>query len=283
MISLGTAIIVREDFDDFDRARLQFLPMVNPEYMPSGIQGEPYFRWRGGDVSRIEGLSDAVFALSLTLLVVALEVPSSSQELITVFWQFPAFALCFGFILWVWYEHYIYHRRYGFEDGMTVALNGLLLFFIVFYVFPLKFLASALVTGPLTGDPTVQNISQGTTVMLFYSGGFVAIFAVLALMYWRAWRLRDRIHLDLLERIATRGALRRHLLSIAVGLGSIILAVAVPQHPAWSGMIYFLMGPVQGISGYLTGRELERAMEAESEGAGIVDDDRESQGEVTTD
>ena len=71
--------------------------------------------------------------------------------------------------------------------------------------------------------------------------------------------------LDLLERIATWGAVRRHLLSIAVGLGSIVLAVAVPQHPAWSGMIYFLMGPVQGISGYLTGKELERAMEAGTE------------------
>lgn len=250
--------------------------MIDPTYLPSGLQGEPYFRWRGGDVSRIEGLSDAVFALSLTLLVVALEVPSSSQELITVFWQFPAFAFCFGFILWVWYEHYIYHRRYGFEDGMTVALNGLLLFFIVFYVFPLKFLASALVTGPLTGDRTVQNMSQGTTVMLFYSAGFVAIFTVLTLMYGRAWRLRDRLHLDLLERIATRGAIRRHLLSIAVGLASIVLAVFVPQHPAWSGMIYFLMGPVQGISGYLSGRELERAMEAGIEDVGIESESRES-------
>ena len=265
VISLGTGIILREHIDDFDQSRLHFFSMVNPEYMPSGLQGEPYFRWRGGEVSRIEGLSDAVFALSLTLLVVALEVPSSSGELIAVFWQFPAFAFCFAFILWVWYEHYIYHRRYGFEDGVTVALNGLLLFFIVFYVFPLRFLASALVTGPLTGDRSVQSMGQGTTVMLFYSGGFVAIFTVLALMYWRAWRLRDRIQLDLLERIATWGAVRRHLLSIAVGLGSIVLAVAVPQHPAWSGMIYFLMGPVQGISGYLTGKELERAMEAGTE------------------
>lgn len=35
----------------------------------------------------------------MCLLVVALEVPSSSEELIAVFWQFPAFALCFAFIL----------------------------------------------------------------------------------------------------------------------------------------------------------------------------------------
>lgn len=133
-----------------------------------------------------------VFALSLTLLVVALEVPKTSAELMTVFWQFPAFALCFGFMMWVWYEHFLFHRRFGFEDALTIALNGLLLFFFVFYVFPLKFLASALVTAPLEGGSRgVVFGSHGTAVMVFYSAGFVGIFTVLALMYWRARLLSD--------------------------------------------------------------------------------------------
>jgi uncharacterized membrane protein len=33
-----------------------------------------YFRWRGGEVSRIEGFTDAVFAFAITLLVLSLEV-----------------------------------------------------------------------------------------------------------------------------------------------------------------------------------------------------------------
>jgi len=37
-----------------------------------GQAGETDFRWRGGGVSRIEALSDAVFALALTLIVVSL-------------------------------------------------------------------------------------------------------------------------------------------------------------------------------------------------------------------
>ena len=214
-------------------------------------------------MSRIEGLSDAVFALSLTLLVVALEVPRTSGELIAVFWQFPAFAICFAFMLWVWYEHFLYHRRFGFEDSATVALNGVLLFFIVFYVFPLKFLASVLITGSLEGTSKGAAFgSHGSAVMIFYSGGFVGIFTVLALMYWRAWRLRDEIRLDAAEREAVRGSIRGHILSIAIGLSSLIFAVFVPNVPWLSGVVYFLMGPAQGFNGFKTGNAIERAATA---------------------
>jgi hypothetical protein len=109
--------------------------------------------------------------------VVALEVPGTSAELVQVFWQFPAFAICFLFMLWVWYEHFLYHRRFGFEDVATIALNGVLLFFIVFCVFPLKFLASALIGAPLGGaGKDVVFGSHGTAAMVLYSGGFVGIF-----------------------------------------------------------------------------------------------------------
>ena len=230
--------------------------------LPRSLREEKNFRWRGGEVSRIEGLSDAVFALSLTLLVVALEVPRTSDELFAVFWQFPAFAICFAFMMWVWYEHFLYHRRFGFEDAGTIALNGLLLFFIVFYVFPLKFLARALITVPLEkGTWDLFFGGHGTAVMVFYGAGFVGIFSVLFFMYWRAWRLRDVIHLDDAERAAVRGALRGHQLSVSIGVLSLALALLVPQIPALAGLICFLMGPAQGINGYLTGNAVERAAE----------------------
>jgi hypothetical protein len=97
------------------------------------------------------------------------------------------------------------------------------------------------------------------TVMVFYGAGFVGIFTVLAVMYWRAWRLRDEIQLDAAERAAVRGALRGHLLSVSIGVLSLVLAIFVPNVAALSGLVYFLMGPAQGINGYLTGVAVERA------------------------
>ena len=38
------------------------------------------FRWRGGETTRVEGVSDAVFAFVITLLVVSLEVPRTFHE-----------------------------------------------------------------------------------------------------------------------------------------------------------------------------------------------------------
>src|SRR5687768_1185640 len=123
--------------------------MPDPTLLPPRLRGERHFHWRGGAVSRIEALSDAVFALVLTLLAVSLEVPRSSAELSRLFWQFPAFGVCFVFLLWMWWEHFIYHRRFGFEDVATVWLNGALLLFVVCFTYPMKFLATVLVAGPI--------------------------------------------------------------------------------------------------------------------------------------
>src|SRR5215813_12913085 len=109
--------------------------------------GEKDFRWRGGEITRLEGFSDAVFAFAVTLLVVSLEVPRAFHELIETMRGFPAFGVCFALLAQTWYNHCRFFRRYGLQDAWSVFLNCALLFFVLFYVYPLKFLFSTLFTG----------------------------------------------------------------------------------------------------------------------------------------
>jgi uncharacterized membrane protein len=53
------------------------IPRLRPFEPPLGMT-----RLSGREVSRIEGLSDAVFGFEITLLVVSLEVPNTFDELL---------------------------------------------------------------------------------------------------------------------------------------------------------------------------------------------------------
>ena len=75
------------------------------------------FRWRGKDISRIEGLSNAVFAFAITLLVVSLEAPKTFPDLIRLMHGFVSFGVCFTLLLMIWHAQYIYFRRYALETG----------------------------------------------------------------------------------------------------------------------------------------------------------------------
>src|SRR5438128_3811905 len=110
------------------------------------------FAHRRHEVSRLEGFSDAVFAFAVTLLVVSLEVPRTYTELVAAIRGFFPFAVCFTALVMIWREHYVFFRRYGLHDDATIWLNAALLFLVLFYVYPLKFLFT-LVFDQITGTP----------------------------------------------------------------------------------------------------------------------------------
>ena len=232
--------------------------MLREKMNQSGLIGDADFRWRGGDVSRIEALSDAVFAIAIALLVVSLEVPRTFEELMGIMHGFVAFAVTLTAIVAIWYVHYIYFRRFGFEDGITIMLNTALLFVVLFYIYPLKFLATLLITYLLLNrglgldvvvDISMQN-AQWPTLMIVYSSGFVAVFLIFMLLYLHAWRRREALELNEIEQVLTRGSIFGYGIMVAIGLASILIAaIAGPHGSLWAGLIYWLTGPLSAIYG----------------------------------
>lgn len=230
-------------------------------------RGDRHFRWRGHDVSRVEGFSDAVFAFALTLLVVSLEVPRTFADLRAIMLAFPAFAACFALLVLVWYEHYLFFRRYGLQDGGTVAWNAVLLFLVVFYVYPLKFLALILlnlaqgrvprVTAPDGSTlPAVQHADMND-LMLIYGAGYFAIYLVFWIQTRRALARAAGLELDAVEIQLTREHLQRDLLLCAIGIVSMAVALLPFAYSAfWSGMTYWLIGPVLWMHGWRAERRL---------------------------
>jgi len=217
---------------------------------------------RSSEVTRLEGFSDAVFGFALTLLVVSLEVPESLPALKETLSGFLPFAATFAVVSWIWFEHYLFFRHFKLEDGRTIVLNLALLFVVLFFAYPLKFVLTRVV-GALTGVGlpeggagfAVASASDARLLMVAYSAGFVAVFGVLALFYSNALRQRKELELGPLKLFDARSGLRRHLLSVAIGIFSILLALVVPIRLLFlPGFAYFLLGPVHGVNGYRTGR-----------------------------
>jgi uncharacterized membrane protein len=231
--------------------------MIRRALADSRIAGEAGFRWRGHEVTRLEGFTDAVFAFAVTLLVVSLEVPKSYPELIEAMRGFPAFGICFALLAVVWYEHYRYFRRYGLETLVTVILNCVLLFCVLLYVYPLKFMFSAAI-GHVTF--TEQQIRMLFTI---FSAGFGAVFGVFWLLYRYAWSCRDALALTKLEQLRTRQSLINEAFMVLLALASVLIALFVPLSAvSLAILIYFAIPIYHTIAGRTWGRR-ERNLRAE--------------------
>jgi uncharacterized membrane protein len=224
---------------------------------------EPHFRWRGGEITRLEGFSDAVFAFAVTLLVVSLEVPHTFDELIIAMKGFVPFGICFAILVQVWFHHYIFSRRYGLQTRYAVVLNAALLFVVLLYVYPLKFLFTE-VFGSIAPGKTLprEQIARMLTsqhqvpvLMVIYSIGATAVFVLFMLLYRYAYQNRRELELNEYETLATRHSMIQHMGYAAVGLLVAIVAVLVPERYAGlTGLLFCLNGVWGWIAGATLGR-----------------------------
>lgn len=199
--------------------------------------------WRGHEVTRIEAFSDAMFAFGITLLIVSLEVPNSYHELMHGMRMFIPFAICFTMVFMIWYAQNIFFRRYGLHDTTTVVLNGILMFVVLFFIYPLKFLFR----GMFSGGFIIEDTRQVAHLFYIYSGGFMVIYLLFAAMYKNALSHREALNLTPSELFQTRSHMYGHLAVASVGLLSIIIATIDNGTRGWAGMIYFLIGPIMTI------------------------------------
>ena len=175
---------------------------------------------------------------------------------------FLPFAITFATIAWLWYEHYYFFRLFDPEDRVTIALNCALLFTVLFYVFPLKFLFT-LVVNMLLGQPSFEAAytreGEGSTLMIVYGVGYIVVFVTFAAMYFNVLRRRASMQLNRLEAFEASAGVVTFLALASVGVLSIaFVLVGGEDWAAASGMTYSLIGVVKGVLGWFYGSKRMR-------------------------
>lgn len=205
------------------------------------------FRFRGDEVKRVEAFSDAVFAFAVTLLIVSLEVPKSYEELLITMRGFFAFGISFILLMFIWYEQNIFFRRYGLDDLLTVVLNCTLIFLVLFYVYPLKFLFTLVFSQQIYGEgnsPFLIKPTELPQLMVIYATGYILIYLLFSLMYLHAVRKRVQLGLTKREIYDSKTKVYKNLILIAIGIISIVVTLSVkPGQAGFGGFVYFLIGP----------------------------------------
>jgi uncharacterized membrane protein len=127
------------------------------------------------ETGRIEAFSDGVFAIAITLLVLAIKVPKAADlgsggslisALLGLWPQYLAFVTSFATIFAMWVNH---HRIFTFvqrSDHFFLYWNGLLLLLITFLPFPTTLLAEYLLH---TEEKVAGAVFSGTLMAISFT------------------------------------------------------------------------------------------------------------------
>lgn len=237
----------------------------------------PDFRYRGEEQTRVEAFSDAVFALALTMLLISTKPTRDFNELLDFTTELVPFGLCLSAIITIWHEHFIFFLRYGFRNPRIIVMNSILLFIVLFYVYPLKFLATLLfylfwfaITGSSQVATQVNRMMDGgnvATLMVIYGLGLATISFMFCMMYRYALKRARDLDLNEVEIFETRVSLVKNILMGGIPFLSACLALIFYFNQSLSGTIsgftYFLYMPVMTIYGRRTDRQRKKLLQKE--------------------
>lgn len=223
------------------------------------------FRHRSEEILRIEALSDAVFAFSVSLLVVSLEVPQTFHELkIILNGALPFFATV-SLLFLFWYTQYIFFRRYGLDDFKILLLNLAYLAIILFYVYPLKFLFSLLISSwtginlfpkAITNAETIITANDFPQLIILFSTGYFFIWLIVYLMHKRAIHFSEKLELNNYEILFTKKEIAGAIGNAMIGMAAIIFALL--KLPILSGICYLFIPVILIVNEWVFKHRLKR-------------------------
>lgn len=214
------------------------------------------FKTRSYSPSRLENFSDAVFAFSITLLMISLEVPKNFTQILELSDELIAFAVTIVPLFIIWQQHRQFFRRYGLDDNKILICNTVLLFIVLIFIFPLKFLSlflvrfySSLMFGTETVFGTMINGEQVPMLMVYYGIGALGLVFIFSRFYNHALNKKDELELNTYEIRHTEFYKRLFTHLCFVPIVSIVFVLAIMFFnitiaSIGSGMLYSLTGVV---------------------------------------
>ena len=205
------------------------------------------FRLRGIAMTRLETFIDAAFAFAITMLMIAAQqIPDDIETLLAAFKNVPAFVASIIVLGIFWRGHWLWSRRYGLEDGVSILISWAMIVTILIYIYPLKaifssmwFYLSAGRVGHVLGP---HSELQVRALFAVFALGFTAIALEMVLLNLRAWQLREPLRLNPRERAMTFREVTGWSIPVGVGVVSLFLALLLPREQIqWSGWVYFSM------------------------------------------
>ncbi|HEY8617989.1 TMEM175 family protein [Phenylobacterium sp.] len=206
---------------------------------------------------RLDQFVDAAFGFAVTLLLITgAEPPRDLADLRAALLNLPSSAAAFVLIVLFWSSHRAFGRVTPVRDASTTLLSLAVVFTVLVYVYPLRFLMQALFhwlsLGRLPGRELIDGLGDLASLYQIYGLGFAVLSGLVAALFACSVRLAPTPDLR------DEGRSWRDAWLICAGTGLVSMAVALlPLRAApWLPPSIYSLIP---LAIWLRGRAIARA------------------------